>query len=211
MSAVTAADHLLLGAGDLDAGIDWVEERTGVRAVIGGSHPGRGTRNALLALAGRRYLEIIAADPAQGEGSSPDLRRLREPTLITWAAGTTDITAVARRISAAGLSSPGPRPGSRVRPDGRVLKWTTLGADTKFEIGGVNPVPFFIEWDSASAHPSEDSPKSCELITLEFEHPDADPLRRVLHSIGVNATVRAAEAARIVATLKTPRGHVRLT
>lgn len=42
---VTAVDHLLLGTRDLDAGIDWVAQRTGVTAVIGGSHPGRGTHN----------------------------------------------------------------------------------------------------------------------------------------------------------------------
>jgi hypothetical protein len=210
MSAVTAVDHLLLGAGDLDAGIDWVEKQTGVRAVAGGSHPGRGTRNALLALSGRRYLEIIAADPAQGKESSPELRALREPRLITWAAGSTDISAVARRIGAAGLSSPGLRPGSRARPDGRILKWTTLSIETKFEIGGCDPVPFFIEWDTSSPHPSQESPKGCELTTLEFEHPNADPLRRALHAIGIDATVRAADAPKIIATLKTPRGHVRL-
>src|SRR5438270_9647059 len=90
--AVTALDHLLLGVADLDRGIEWVERRTGVRAAIGGTHPGAGTRNALLSLGARHYLEIIAPDPAQHAYKFQiDLRPLTEPHLITWAAATNDI------------------------------------------------------------------------------------------------------------------------
>src|SRR5512132_4352699 len=101
--AVSAVDHLLLGVSDLDQGIAWVERATGVKAVVGGSHPGVGTRNALLSLGGRRYLEIIAPDPAQADYKFRlDVRKLSEPRLITWAAGTADIDAVAKRARGAG-------------------------------------------------------------------------------------------------------------
>src|SRR6202050_48882 len=121
--ATDAFDHILLGAPDLDVGIRWVEERTGVRAKFGGNHPGAGTRNALLSLGTRHYLEIIAPDPAQP--SAPDVRKLRQlssPSIIQWAIHTEDIAAAKRLVEAAGIKTVGPQPGSRQRPDGKVLR-----------------------------------------------------------------------------------------
>lgn len=207
--AVDAVDHLLLGVPDLDAGIAWVEERTGVRAAVGGSHPGRGTRNALLGLTKRQYLEIIAPDPAQQLQVRSALADLDSPTLVTWAAVTTDMAGVADRARAAGLVA-SPRPGSRHRPDGGRLEWTTLELPSTFAKGEIDPLPFFIQWSASTTHPSMDSPPDCELMTLEFEHTGAESLRQTFSRLGIDATVRDADRVRLVATLKTPRGTVTL-
>lgn len=211
-SALGAADHLLLGTNDLDGGIAWFEQRTGVKAVVGGTHPGRGTRNALVALQGRQYLEIIAPDPAQPPGNlRMNLRALREPRLITWAAAASDIDGLAKRIREQGHQAADPRDGSRARPDGRVLRWRTLAIHTDLAQAEVDPIPFFIEWAPGSAHPSQDSPTGCGLTALQFEHPNATRLESTFAALGIEAVVRQSPHARLVATLTTPKGRVVLT
>jgi len=210
--ATTLVDHLLLGVSDLDRGMAWVEQKTGIKAVIGGSHPGVGTRNALFSLGARQYLEIIAPDPAQSAFNFQiDVRRLAEPRLITWAAATNDIEAVARSARDAGHQLFGPRPGSRQTPSGKLLQWKSLGVLNKLGAGGIEPVPFFIQWAPDSPHPAQDSPVGCVLESLRFWHPEPSALTAILNGLGVETNVTQASAPRLAATLKTPKGLVELS
>ena len=209
--AVSAVDHLLLGIGDLDHGLTRVRQMTGVKPAMGGSHPGVGTRNALLSLGGRRYLEIIAPDPAQTEFKFRiDLRNLSAPRVITWAAATNDVEAVAARAREGGFEIFGPQAGSRARPDGKVLRWKTLAVKTDLAADGVDPIPFFIEWSADSPHPSLDSPAGCELRAFEIDHPDPQGVRNALARLGIEADVKSRERARLVATLRTLKGTLKL-
>ncbi len=210
--AVDAVDHLLFGTADLDKGIALIEKLTGVKAVIGGSHPGVGTRNALLALGGKRYLEIIGPDPAQTTFTSrQDVRKLTEPRLITWAAATSDIDALAKRLTEGGKQVFGPRDGSRARPDGKVLKWRSMAINHEFTAGVFDPIPFLIQWAVDSVHPSQDSPSGCTLLSLAIEAPKASALSDELRRLGIDAVVKEAQTPRLIATLKTPKGTVTLT
>jgi hypothetical protein len=203
-------DHVLLGVADLAYGIRWVEERTGVRPSIGGSHPAWGTRNALLSLGPQQYLEVIAPDPAQQTYSFYiDVRPLQEPRLITWAAVTADIEAVARGANNAGHEVFGPLNGSRVRPDRRVLAWRTLRVSTRMASGAVDPIPFFIQWAAGTAHPASDAPRGCELKDVRIEHPAPADVTTTLADLGIGADVSAASEPAICVTLSSPKGDVR--
>jgi len=200
-----ALDHILLGIDDLDRGIALVEERTGVRAVFGGVHPGRGTQNALLRLGTRRYLEIIAPDPKQASlVAYPELREMHEPRLLIWAVHTDDIAAVAKKLGDAGLATTGPEEGSRARPDGKMLHWQALRL--KDDRGGL--LPFFIEWGRDSVHPSVDAPAGCLLIRFDGASSDPGELRGVFARLGVDMAVERGARQQLRARIAGPKEPV---
>ena len=203
-------DHILLGSSDLQQGIEFVEKHTGVRAQFGGVHPGRGTQNALLSLGERRYLEIIAPDPAQPDVKNPlapQLHSLKESRLVGWAAHPGDIAAFAEKLRTAGIDFHGPVAGSRKRPDGRLLQWQTLGlAD---DADGL--LPFFIEWSLDSRHPSSDAQQGCSLVSFVAEAPDPAKLSAKVKLLGLDLEVHKADRAALRASISGPSGRLDLS
>ena len=203
-------DHMILGVDDLDRGIAFMEERTGVRAAFGGVHPGRGTRNALLALGGQCYLEIIAPDPEQNLRSwFPQLPEMHEPRLLGWAVHTDDIAALAKNVRDAGFPIQGPAEGARTRPDGRVLHWKSFRLED--DRGGL--LPFFIEWSRDTVHPSVDAPTGCrlDLFFPVSPHSNANDLATVYYRLGVKIAVVRGKKTHLRALIAGAKGDVELS
>jgi hypothetical protein len=210
VQAAEAVDHLVLACPDLDAGVAYLRELTGVTAAGGGSHPRMGTRNALASLGGQAYLEVIAPDPAQPSPERPrpfGIDQLALPRLVTWAVRAEDID---QRVAdaRAGDYEPGPIMAmSRRRPDGLTLHWRLTRRDEPAFDG---LVPFLIAW-GGTPHPSADTPRGLSLATLRAEHPAADDVRRMLASLGLEMEVSEGPTPRLTATLQTRRGAVELS
>jgi Glyoxalase-like domain len=201
----TVLDHILLGCNDLDRGIAFVEEHTGVRAAFGGVHPGRGTRNALLSLGEKHYLEIIAPDPQQaGAPDKRNLKELAEPRLVGWAAHPGDISQFAAHLRSSGIDFEGPTPGSRKRPDGRLLQWKTL--DLKNSEQGV--LPFFIEWSAGTIHPSTDAPSGCKIESFTIFSPNEVKLQSLCSLLNLDVHVQHLEKPQLAARISGLSGHV---
>jgi len=206
-------DHILLGVNDLDRGIAWMEERTGVRAMFGGVHPGRGTRNALLSLDSLRYLEIIAPDPAQlssagqAESMGDHLKALTEPHLIGWAAHTMNLMDVVKKAAAAGIDIQNPRDGSRARPDGKILRWRSASLQTDFD----GMLPFFIEWAAETIHPSQDAPAGCTLERFSIESPQVKDIRRVAGQLGLDVDAKPGKKPLLRARIIGKKGGFELS
>jgi len=200
-------DHIIRGAPSLEAEIDRLERLTGVRAALGGQHPGEGTRNALLRLGPASYLEIMAPDPPQPAAARPrwlGLDTLTEPRLITWAARATELERRSREALAEGIRLGEVRAGRRETRDGRVLSWRLTYPDVSL---GDGLVPFLIDWGE-SPHPALTAPAGIELVDFHAEHPEPDAIGAKLEVLGLGLPVVAGPRAALVATLATPRGRV---
>jgi len=200
-------DHLIWGGVNLEAEIDRLERLTGVRAALGGQHPGEGTRNALLRLGPTSYLELIAPDPAQPAPPRPrwlGLDALTGPRLMTWAAKATELERRAAGARAAGIHLGEVRTGQRSAGDGRVLSWRLTYPDVRLG-GGL--IPFLIDW-GGSPHPALTAPAGLELVDLHGEHPEPGAVEATLVALGIALRIMPGTTAALVASLDTPRGRV---
>jgi hypothetical protein len=207
---VQRVDHLVLAVADLDEGIAQIEAATGVRAQVGGSHPGHGTRNALLALGPRVYLEILGPDPAQANAPSPQsvgLSAARPSRLVAWAAGASDLEKLVADAGARGIAMSAPESGTRRRPDGKVLSWSNTAL--KDERVGDGLVPFFIDW-GATEHPAVAAPKGVRLVGLRAQHPSPGSVQPTFDALGIPLEIATGSAPALIAILDTPRGRIEL-
>ena len=198
-------DHVILGIGDLERGTAELERVTGVRAVFGGAHPGRGTQNALISLGDHHYLEILAPNPAEaGNPEAAELSKLTALTSIGWAVRSADLAALHQSLSNRGEPIGEVRPGGRNLPDGSRLEWKTLS----FAPASSPLLPFFIEWGQGGAHPSTTSPAGCRLTGFALEDPAPDAVREILRGAELQVEVRTGKEPRIRVSLSCARGNV---
>lgn len=208
-SPVARVDHLVYAAPDLQAGIDEIERLLGVRATIGGRHPGAGTRNALVSLGPTAYLEIIAPDPEQATYQTPrmfGIDELTTPRLATWAANGTNLNRLAEYDLGGGARLGAVAPGSRRTPQGDMLSWHYTNPRTVLANG---VVPFFIDWGT-SPHPARTAAQGATLVGLRAEHPDPEEVQQILGKLGVDLPVRKGQRPALIATIICPRGRVEL-
>ncbi len=207
-SLLAVIDHLVFAAPDLRQAIEGVEALTGVRAAIGGHHPGWRTRNALLALGPRAYLEVVGPDETPADPARPrpfGIDGLATPRLVTWAVRSESLDKVIAAANKAGLDLGDVLQGSRATPGGAMLRWRMTDLFAIRE-GGV--VPFFIDWGE-TPHPAAAAPPGCSLRELRISH--LDPLRvaRILHALGLEVEAARGPTA-LEAVIDTPRGRLTL-
>jgi hypothetical protein len=194
-------DHILWAVPDRDQGIAYFEQLTGIRAAIGGSHPGRGTRNALVSLGRKVYLELIAPDPEQPPANNfgNEIRSLTAPRLLTFVVDCPDLETLSSKAAKAKIPFKGPEPWSR-----GALNWRlAFTEDTRF--GGL--LPIYIDWQKSS-HPALSAPAGLSLAEFEVMHPDAESLAAVYAALDIGMTVRRSDRPALRAVIRGPRGDL---
>ena len=219
----TRLDHLLVGVPDLEAGVDWLQAASGVRAAEAGTWDDEAAALAFASLGGRAYLAVAGPDGSAAPAGSLGARlgAPATPRLIGWAcavdAGALDGLAAAARE--AGLAAV-VRDVARRRPDGRtvtsrhlVLEGAALGG---FAAGGgaggagsgSAHLPVFVE-PGRGAHPSIDAPAGLRLRSFSMADPHPDGLGKLLAGLGVSVEV-VEGAPGLAAVLGSPIGELTL-
>jgi hypothetical protein len=202
-------DHLVYATRDLDRGMEEIERLTGIAPTLGGRHPGRGTRNALVSLGADVYLEIIAPDPDQPPppgGRWVGVDRVNTSRLTTWAAKSHDLEELRRRAAEQGVQLGEIQSGSRQRAHGVMLAWRLTDPEPLVAEG---VVPFYIDWGS-SPHPARSAAQGASLVSFHVEHHDATGVQRMLRALRLDVAVVPANRAALVAVIDSPRGRVEL-
>ena len=206
---IARVDHLVYATLDLERGVAEMEKLLGIKATPGGQHPGRGTRNALISLGPKAYLEIIGPDKEQPAPAQPRTFGIDELTtsrLVTWAANGTDLEKLHAEAASNGVVLGPVANGSRKRPDGVLLSWQFTSPLT---VVGNGIVPFFIDWKD-SPHPAASSAQGARLIALRAEHPDPERVAAMLKKLGLDVPVARADRPALIAVIESPRGLVEL-
>jgi Glyoxalase-like domain len=199
-------DHLVYVCPDLGPTVDDIAGQTDVRAAFGGQHPGLGTHNALLSLADRTYLEIIAPDRAQPRPAEPPpfgLDTVTHPGLRAWAVAPDDLDAAVRQANSAGFDYAAIVSRRRRTADGRELTWrmTTYAQSPEVAV-----VPFLIDW-GGSEHPAGTAPGGLSLHQFRLRSPEPGRLCALFRALGLDLNVENASRPAISAVLRGPRGQ----
>jgi hypothetical protein len=212
----TRIDHVIWAVPDLDSGAKFFERMSGVTPIVGGVHPGRGTRNKLASAGDRMYFEIIAPDPAQMpfdpvanpvQAFAHTISQMPGPEVDMFAYATSELEEAAAAGRELGLEVVGPTPGQRVTPDGVLIRWSHVDF-IGHDFGQF--IPFAINWVD-SPHPSTSSPPGAVIEGITVEHPRADELRGIYEALGVPAEVIAADEPVIIVHMRSAKGSFEVT
>jgi len=205
-------DHIIWACDDLERGSRRFEALTGVAPRYGGTHASGLTHNALVRIAPRSYLEILA--PTGASTGTEDLwcrlaRTAREPKILTYCSRSSmPLAELAQAAEAMGGPTPKVLSNGRVTPEGVRLNWQWL-APTFGDFGLA--FPFFIDWlDSPHPAATAQNPAHIELKEFSVGHPQAQELQQTLSKFGAPMNTYSAARIEFRLELDTPRGTVAL-
>jgi len=141
-SVVLELDHVSVCGSSLDT-LRQVFTDVGLTPDVGGAHSNGVTQMALIGFDDGTYMELIApVKPGATAGSEWAKFMNEDAVTCAWAVGTNVLLQEVDRLKRAGIPVTTPQRGSRKRPDGMSVEWTTA------DVGNGTPgstLPFIIE------------------------------------------------------------------
>ena len=206
-------DHIAINCLTLSQGIDWVEERLGVRVPLGGKHAIMNTHNAVMRLGDGVYLEIIAADRQAGPPERPRWFGLDDPEVKARlaASGPYFSAYICRSYDVAetvGLAKTDLGQIHTMRR-GDLVWQIAIRDDGAAPMGGLHPI--VIQWPPGPHVSTRMADLGCGLKEIVVRPPESEPLLAALGAIGVGGLVTIKPPTRgaelLEATLTRPDGR----
>jgi len=205
---VRPIDHIVYAVPHLDTAIDKVEKLLGIRPTIGGRHLSRGTKNALLNLGNRQYLELIAKDSTNTtfKGTAwMSVDTIKQPTMVRWSILSNNLYKDQEILEVHGQRRGPSFRGSRKTPTGQTLAWDMIlpSLESKVDI-----VPFMTDWSSSDTHPTDALPSALELEALICYHPNPSYIQPIFDHLEIDLIIQESDDIAIKARIASPNGIV---
>lgn len=215
MPSAHSLDHVVLSTADLEAAMMQFANDCKASAVVGGSHPTLGTKNALVGIKEPNfsYIELLGPDP-DNPGKALGASLLAEEEYSKegvspyhFAIRCNDLAQLRDDAERLGFQSDnGIMHMSRRTPDGKMLEWRFLFLKRKDDTVAGGCIPFFIDWLDCQ-HPSENLTTSLDSMLVTVEAPKQSNLEALLQ--GVNGVVYRESSplsSRLTFSISNPSG-----
>jgi hypothetical protein len=211
MSSLRLIDHLVYTVPNLEAAIDELETKLGVRPAFGGYHDTQGTKNALINLDNGAYLEILAADDDNVSIPPPrwmGVDCLTKARMTRWAIKSEELPTDSKILRAYDEAMGTIFGGSRQTASGGWLRWEMILPTAEPE---VEVIPFMVDWRKSDIHPHEVLPNmGCSLVELYATHPEPELIMPLLDQLGVSLRVEKGAQVDLRMLVECPNGIIEL-
>jgi len=201
-------DHLVYCVTNLDETVQQLYDEIGVQAVIGGRHLNHGTKNALINLGDKAYLELLAIDTENKHHSGSrwmGIDLISEPKITRWAIHSDNLHRDSEILKQYNEQMGDIIGGEREKENGEVLRWEMIKPLSSPE---VDILPFMIDWSASESHPTDGKVETCSLEALHFYDQVGQKKLATMLEIFGEMQIQTAQEIAIKATIKGPLGSL---
>ena len=204
-------DHIVWAVPDLDESMDIFYQKTGITPQFGGYHDSQGTKNALVRLGPKSYLELLAPDHKSSISKNRwmGIDLLTVPRITRIAFSTTYIKEKASILNAYNPNLGLITDGHRKTPSGMTINWKMT---VPYHSTLIDLAPFFIDWSRSSMHPCQsltEQPIEIKRIKMTSQH--AQNLQKLYSDLDIKGDHIHTGAEEIMIELSTPKGIVTIS
>jgi len=199
-------DHLVYCCLNLEDGINYFMENYGMQAVIGGRHLNEGTKNAIINLGDKCYLELLAIDKqnkAHTQNRWMGIDLLTTPKITRWAINSSNLEEDKQALIKYNNQLGNIESGLRKKPDNSDLTWKLTKPLSYPE---VEVVPFLLDWSGSISHPTDGLSIQGNLMKIELESATPEKVKGCLDELNIGISVKLNTESHIKVVIDGPKG-----